>query len=193
MPGLRDRKKETRRERILTSALSAFGELGFEAASMAAIAQRAELGVGTLYNYFPSKGDLLLALVRSRSGGIESEMDSVLADRSAGPEEKALGLARSYLVSLAAFNKRIWREFLAFSLSSRPELFAGIRAVDEPFVARLCALIGPGRAELLYGAWIRRVIEYLADDAAPESSLLDAFRADLSALAERRAGAASAG
>jgi AcrR family transcriptional regulator len=182
MPGLRDRKKESSRERILAAALSAFGEMGFEAASMSAIAERAELGVGTLYNYFPSKGDLLLGLIASRAGGIESEMDEVLAGRGASAEAKALGLARAYLRSLSSLNKRIWREFLAFALSSRPELFGDVRTVDDPFVARLAALIGPGRAELLYGAWIRRVIEYLADEGAAQSSLLDAFRADLSAL-----------
>ncbi len=183
MPGLRDRKKESRRERILAAALSAFGELGFEAASMASIAERAELGVGTLYNYFPSKGELLLGLVGSRSGAAESEMDAILSDPSASVEGKALGLARAYLKSFAAFNKRIWREFLAFALSSRPELIAGIRAVDEPFVAGLGRLAGSGpRAELLYGAWIRRIIEYLGDEAADESSILEAFAADVSAL-----------
>jgi AcrR family transcriptional regulator len=182
MPGLRELKKESSRERILASALWAFGELGFEAASMAAVAERAELGVGTLYNYFPSKGDLLLGLIGSRAGGIESEMDDALAKQGASAEAKALGLARAYLRSLSSFNKRIWREFLAFALSSRPELFAGIRTADESLVARLASLIGPGRAELLYGAWIRRVIEYLADEGAAESSILEAFRADLAAL-----------
>jgi AcrR family transcriptional regulator len=182
MPGLRDRKKESSRERILAAALSAFGEAGFEAASMAAIAERAELGVGTLYNYFPSKGDLLLGLVGSRAGGIESEMDDALAERGASAEAMALGLARAYLRSLSSFNKRIWREFLAFALSSRPELLAGVRTADDPFISRLAALFGPGRAQLLYGSWIRRVIEYLADEGAAQSSVLDAFRADLAAL-----------
>jgi len=183
MPALRDRKKESRRERILEAALSAFGELGFEAASMASIAEMAELGVGTLYNYFPSKGDLLLALVGSRSGWAESEMDAVLSDPRSSTEAKALGLARAYLKSFSSFNKRIWREFLAFSLSSRPELIAGIRAVDESFVASLGRLLGSGsRAELLYGAWIRRIIEYLGDEAAGEPSILEAFRADYLAL-----------
>lgn len=183
MQGLRERKKESRRERILEAALSAFGELGFEAASMASIAERAELGVGTLYNYFPSKGELLLGLVESRSGIAESEMAEILDDPSASQGEKALGLARSYLKSFAAFNKRIWREFLAFALSARPELVAGIRSVDEPFVASLGRLLGSAsRAELLYGAWIRRIIEYLGDEAATETSILEAFLADYRAL-----------
>lgn len=183
MSGLRDRKKESRRERILAAALTAFGEMGFEASSMAGIAERAELGVGTLYNYFASKGDILLALVGSRSGRVESEMDAILADRSASQRERALALARAYLGSLGAFNKRIWREFLAFALSSRPELFAAVRAVDEPFVAGLCRLLNSrARAELLYGAWILHLIEYFADDKAPDSRVLEAFRADLDAL-----------
>jgi len=54
-------KSETRREAILQAALEVFREVGFDAASMSQIAARAGGSKGTLYNYFPSKEDLLLA------------------------------------------------------------------------------------------------------------------------------------
>jgi AcrR family transcriptional regulator len=181
--GLRERKKDRRREGILGAARSAFGELGFEAASMAAIAERADLGVGTLYNYFPSKGDLLLGLIASRSGGIEAAMDEAL-ERAYTDKERALGLGRAYLESLATLDKRIWREFLAFAIATRPELLAMVRLVDTPFIDRLGGLFGLMRCELLYGSWIHRIMEYLADEAAPESSVLEGFAEDLSALAD---------
>ena len=46
-----------------TAAGLLFQRDGFAATSIEQIAERAELSTGTVYNYFPSKGDLLLALV----------------------------------------------------------------------------------------------------------------------------------
>ena len=63
MAGLRERQKAGRREDILKAAGLLFRRDGFAATSIEQIAERAELSTGTVYNYFPSKGDLLLALV----------------------------------------------------------------------------------------------------------------------------------
>lgn len=48
---------------VLRSAGEAFGEGDWSATSMAAIAQRAGVGTGTIYQYFRSKDDILTALV----------------------------------------------------------------------------------------------------------------------------------
>lgn len=59
-------RNETRRASILAAALDLFREVGFEAASMSQIAARVGGSKTTLYNYFPSKEDLLLeALLES--------------------------------------------------------------------------------------------------------------------------------
>jgi len=49
------------RQRVLDAALAAFRESGFDA-QMPEIARRANVGVGTLYRHFPTKGDLVGAL-----------------------------------------------------------------------------------------------------------------------------------
>lgn len=51
------------RQRILRAAEDRFGALGYEGASMTAIAARAGVGVGTLYHHFPDKHRLLLELI----------------------------------------------------------------------------------------------------------------------------------
>lgn len=53
-------KSEVRRDAIMTVALEVFREVGFEAASMSQIAARVGGSKATLYNYFPSKEELLL-------------------------------------------------------------------------------------------------------------------------------------
>lgn len=55
------KKTEARRDAILTTALAVFRESGFEAASMSQIAARVGGSKATLYNYFSSKEELLLA------------------------------------------------------------------------------------------------------------------------------------
>jgi len=51
------------RRRVLQAAESLFARRGYEATGMAYVAERASVGVGTLYHHFPDKRALLLALV----------------------------------------------------------------------------------------------------------------------------------
>lgn len=54
-------RAQKRRQHILECATQVFCELGYDEASMSAIAARVGGSKGTLYNYFPSKEKLLLA------------------------------------------------------------------------------------------------------------------------------------
>jgi AcrR family transcriptional regulator len=51
------------RRRVLAAAESLFSRRGYEASSMADVAEKAGVGVGTLYHHFPDKRALLLALI----------------------------------------------------------------------------------------------------------------------------------
>ena len=52
-----------RQQQILDAALVQFSKKGFDQATTAEIAQTAGIAEGTIYNYYPSKYDLLVALV----------------------------------------------------------------------------------------------------------------------------------
>lgn len=54
-----------RKQQILDAALAVFSEKGFAAATNVEIAQIAGIAPGTIYNYFPSKRELLLAVVKT--------------------------------------------------------------------------------------------------------------------------------
>ena len=62
--GLRTRKKFQARKTILTVAAQQFELRGFANTSIADIMQAAGLGVGTFYNYFASKEEVLLTLAK---------------------------------------------------------------------------------------------------------------------------------
>jgi AcrR family transcriptional regulator len=64
----RQRRKEritkARREQILKAALSVFSTRGYGESTMADVAEAAGVGVGTIYNYYKDKRNLLIALIQ---------------------------------------------------------------------------------------------------------------------------------
>ncbi len=54
---------EARREQILEAALAVFAEKGYSGATVPDIAREAGVAVGTIYNYYENKRDVLLAVV----------------------------------------------------------------------------------------------------------------------------------
>ena len=61
VPGLRERKKKRTREQIVAAARRLFVERGYDATSVADIAEAAEIGQSTFFVYFPTKADVLFA------------------------------------------------------------------------------------------------------------------------------------
>jgi AcrR family transcriptional regulator len=57
---LRARKKVATRRALTRAAIELFGEIGYEAATVSLIAERAEVSERTFFEYFPSKEDVVL-------------------------------------------------------------------------------------------------------------------------------------
>ncbi|WP_314177412.1 TetR/AcrR family transcriptional regulator [Streptomyces winkii] len=87
--GRRERKKRETRQRISDVATGLMLERGFDAVTVAEVAETADVSVNTVYNYFPSKEDLFFdreeemterpsRIVRERAPG-ESAVRALLA------------------------------------------------------------------------------------------------------------------
>lgn len=63
---VRQRRKEARPQELLDAALQLFVERGFAATRMEEVAALAGVSKGTLYLYYPSKEELLKAVIRER-------------------------------------------------------------------------------------------------------------------------------
>jgi AcrR family transcriptional regulator len=61
--GLRERKRVDTRTRILDSACALFSARGIEAVTVDEIAAAADVGKGTVYNYFGAKEDIVVAFL----------------------------------------------------------------------------------------------------------------------------------
>lgn len=75
MIGLREQKKLIYRQKILDAAALNFKRKGFSETSIADIMKVANLGVGTFYNYFESKEELLLALLKELADKVENAVE----------------------------------------------------------------------------------------------------------------------
>ncbi len=60
---LRERNRQRIYQRIVSAATELFRTTGYDQATMDAIADKAEVSRGTLFNYFPSKETLLIPFV----------------------------------------------------------------------------------------------------------------------------------
>ena len=59
----KEEERQLRKERIITGALNVFKKSGVDNATMSDIARESGFGTATLYYYFPSKEDILIAMM----------------------------------------------------------------------------------------------------------------------------------
>jgi AcrR family transcriptional regulator len=163
--GLRERKKQQTRELLAETARRLFTERGFERVSVAEIAREADVSEKTVFNYFPTKEDLvywrlesfeeeLLDTVRSRSAG-ESVLDAfgrfvraprgMLASDDAETRERLAALTRMIAASpaLMAREQQIFAGYTD-SLAAVIAVETGSSGVEPWVVAN--ALMGVHRA-----------------------------------------------
>jgi len=78
----RERKKEETRQSIIDCAVSLFRENGFQETTMEAIADRADVSKGTLYNYFSDKESILVGYFQTIIALYALQIKETLTDNS---------------------------------------------------------------------------------------------------------------
>ncbi len=139
--GLRERKKLRTRQLIAEAARRLFVERGFDAVPVAAVAREAEVSEATVFNYFPTKEDLVYQGMEA----FETELLATLRNRPAG-EPIAAAFGRFILRPrglLAAGDEAAARHLTAISrmIASSPALLAREQQIFAHYTASLAALI----------------------------------------------------
>ncbi|ATN37093.1 TetR family transcriptional regulator (plasmid) [Rhizobium sp. ACO-34A] len=143
MAGLRARQKADRNRRILESATTLFREQGYDAARIEDIAEMAEVSVGTLYNYYQNKGDILVATVSMEVTEVLEAGESIVANPPLNVEEALRALIEQYYDhSLVYLSKEMWRTAMAYSIQ-QPEtpLSKRYTELDQCLCAQVVELI----------------------------------------------------
>ena len=187
MAGLRERQKADRARRILEAASDRFRRFGYDAALMEDIAEQADVSVGTLYNYFGTKGDVLIAIVSLEVEEILAEGAPLVAAPCPDPERAVATLIGLYYDhSLIYLSKAMWRTAIAMAIRS-PDSPASRRytALDARLTDQVCALVASLQArgsvrsdidtravgETLFNTLNQMFLEFTRDEAQTLAAL----------------------
>jgi len=132
---LMDKKKQKRRKRIIQAATALFQHRGYADTTIGDIADHAEVGVGTIYNYFSSKNEILLSLVADIC--IKKKPDEIIYEND--PVETLYTYIYGYFDEFLIFDKDIWRGWFA-ALFKEPNLFERAYALDMKIVGELVGM-----------------------------------------------------
>lgn len=187
MTGLRERQKADRTRRILEAASTLFRAQGYDAVRIEDIAAAAEVSAGTCYNYFSTKGDLLLAIVSMEVEEVV-EAGRLLVDAPPPDIAQALGsLLRLYLDhSLHYLSKPMWRKAMAFSIEAPDTPFSRhYTELDAMLAAQVCDLLTALKArrltrpdidpvtlgQIVFNTLNQMFLEFVKQDAMPLAEL----------------------
>ncbi|HEX4289033.1 MAG TPA: TetR family transcriptional regulator, partial [Trebonia sp.] len=122
-PDVGSAAQRERRKRILDATLALASKGGYEAVQMRAVAERADVALGTLYRYFPSKIHLLV-------GALTGEMDQIQdkLDRKPIPGDTP---AERMLFVLGRVTKNMQRDPMLTEAMTRAFMFADPSAAAE--------------------------------------------------------------
>ncbi|MEO8814463.1 MAG: cholesterol catabolism transcriptional regulator KstR [Mycobacterium sp.] len=112
-----------RRKRILDATMAIASKGGYDAVQMRAVADRADVAVGTLYRYFPSKVHLLVSAMGREIERIETKTEPLAL--VAGARHQRLNLVVSRL------NRAMQRNPLLTEAMTRAYVFADASAAGE--------------------------------------------------------------
>ncbi|WP_439122364.1 TetR/AcrR family transcriptional regulator [Marivita sp.] len=119
MTKLRERQKADRERRILSAAVHKFRAEGYKRVRIEDLADAADVSVGTVYNYYGTKGDILIAAVAMEVEEVLAEGQNLVADPPKDPGDALLALTFCYYDhSLNYLTKEMWRRAMGLAIEA---------------------------------------------------------------------------
>jgi AcrR family transcriptional regulator len=143
MAGLRAKHKADRHQRIVEAAAKLFRTQGYDTVKMEAIAAAADVSIGTIYNYYKNKGDLLVAIVSMEVHEVLAAGERVIADPPRNAEKAVAKLIANYIEhALVYLSKEMWRQAMAIT-TQQPDSPSGVayNELDEALARQTAKLI----------------------------------------------------
>ena len=198
MAGLRAKHKADRQARILNAAVTLFRRDGYRAARIEDMASLAEVSPGTVYTYYGSTGDILIATVAMEVEEVLGAGEAIVADPPEGAQAAVMALISVYYDhSLQYLSKEMWRSAMALSVEA-PHTPNGARysELDGALAAQVVALIARLQrrgevaagvdaqvlGEVLFNNLNAMFVEFIKDDAMTLDTLKDRVARQTGAL-----------
>lgn len=134
----RIRKKTETRERILTEAIRIFSQRGIEQATVDEIAAAADVGKGTIYNYFETKEDIVVAFLLDLEHELQEQVVRLITRR---------GSLESTLVSFLRFHFKLKEPHHPFVRVFLAQMFSRATA-SSAWIQQLQTVIDPPLQQL---------------------------------------------
>jgi TetR/AcrR family transcriptional regulator, cholesterol catabolism regulator len=125
-----------RRQRILDATLALASKGGFDAVQMRAVAERADVALGTLYRYFPSKVHLLVSALAQEFERAQSKLDRTTIPGDTPYERVLFVLGRTTRAMQRDPNltEAVTRAFMFADASAAVEVHTVGRRMEHMFV-----------------------------------------------------------
>src|SRR3954449_824047 len=120
-----------RRERILDAAVELATDGGWDAVQMREVAERAEVALGTLYRYFPSKVHLLVSVLGRTFIQLH---DSVQVDSSSGTPQERVYRVVAVMTRYLARHRRLSGAMVRALMTADAEAAREVEAVGDLLV-----------------------------------------------------------
>jgi AcrR family transcriptional regulator len=143
------------------------------------VAGRAGLTVGTIYNYFPSKSALLLAILRRETDCLLARGQKLLDDPLGDPIAAVAAFTEIFIDDFTRDDRRLWRELFGAAIAEPDIVGRRLFEADTQLVTQLASLLERYRSEgvleseiepipaatVLYGVCFTWMTAYLMNDA----------------------------
>jgi len=178
MDNLRQRKKNDRNQRIQNAALNLFGSQGFQKTSISQIAEKANLGVGTIYNYYKSKEEILFSIIQDRSNEYVEQLDKIINNSNNDIQGSISAFIDVYLKSFSIYNKKIWCEIIGAGFSMNLPILTLVDKVDQIFLNKFSELLNEFQRKgvmrndikvkdivsIIYSLMISKILRYISNE-----------------------------
>ncbi len=142
MPNLREKQMQRRKLDILRAGRELFANNGYQESSVEEIAELAEVSLGTIYNYYKSKADLLFSILNHKQGEVLEKGVEFLNAPPSDPVEAVSGLLNVYFEELIYEHdyKRLLKDIIAL-LSEQPVYTEEMVKLDYNILNQLIGLV----------------------------------------------------
>jgi AcrR family transcriptional regulator len=142
MPRVSAETKQATRARLLAAAAEEFGRVGLARANVDAISLAAGYAKGTIYNYFPSKEELFLAVV----GEAVAQATAAGSAPSEAPAWERLATTLAGFCAWAGEHDPFARVLVRECLMGTPGLYPRVMGAEAPLIGELAAILRQGSA-----------------------------------------------